>query len=621
MGGGRPLSLAPAGLRPVTARLLLLIVGLGLALRLLHGWLLSDTAYPRLPLRFTESDMHAFWQWAQRIVAGDWLGRDTYHPYFHWMQEMAPRETWHRWWGGKEIFHQAPLYPYLVAVALILTGGSAIGVLLFQLVVGALQPLVLFALGRRLAGERAGLAAAALAAVYGPFIFHQGVLLRDWLPPILEPLALVGLLRAEATGRDRDWTLAGAALGLALLTRESVVLLLPAVAVWLLWRPGPGWAGVVRPAGLIAAGLAVALAPLVVRNAVVGAPLLALSNRGGETFVHQNAVDSSALWSGANMARKKAILAAADGSGRAAVIETLRTYEGDVAALAGKLLTKLRGAVDPVEIPSNVSFSYGREVSWVLVVTATYGVVFPLGLGGLLLSAGDWRRHRLLYLYIGFVVGVLLLSLPLARYRLALAAALMPYAGLLLARLGEAVRGRRPVRGAVLAGVVGAAALLQHQVLAVPALRTSPWLTAYGEGAEYLLSARIYREEGRLDRAVAEAERLRDRVAADPRLEALAARVGQIEGDLRVLRASQLVGQGRLPEARQEVEQAELLYAGAREPYVLYNLGVLHVRLGEVARGRAFLNLYLQRVGDGPQAAEARRLLGGDARPDAPGGR
>ena len=36
--------------------------------------------------------MSAFWHWAQSILAGDWL--------------------------GKEIYHQAPLYPYLLAVVL-----------------------------------------------------------------------------------------------------------------------------------------------------------------------------------------------------------------------------------------------------------------------------------------------------------------------------------------------------------------------------------------------------------------------------------------------------------------------------------------------------------------------
>ncbi len=158
----------------------------------------------KFPLVWDQSDQYAFWQWAQTILAGDLLGRNTYHPYFDGMQEIAPLETWYRWWGGKEIFQHPPLYPYAVAAILAVSGNSMAAVLLAQLLLGALQPLVLFGLGRRLFDGQVGLVAAALTAFYGPFIFYQGVLLRDWLPPLLEPVALLALLRAHDSHRVRD---------------------------------------------------------------------------------------------------------------------------------------------------------------------------------------------------------------------------------------------------------------------------------------------------------------------------------------------------------------------------------------------------------------------------------
>lgn len=489
------------------------IVALAAALRVAHFWALAGSAFPKFPLAFTESDMHAFWQWAQAILAGDWLGRDTYHPYFDWMRQIAAPESWHRWWGGKETFHQAPLYPYLLAVMLAVSGNSPVHVLLVQLLLGTLQVLVVYELGRRLGNRRAGLVAAALAALYGPLIFHQGVMLRDWLPPILEPLALVLALRADETGRGRTWVLAGGAVGAAALTRETALLLVPALGIWLVWRSGRRWRSAARAGALAGLGLGLALAPLVARNAAVGAPPLALSISGGMTFVDQNTAESLALWPSVSLDTKARILRTGDGRTAAVVRETLATYRGDPAALAGKLALRLRAIADPFEIPNNVSFAYGRELSWVLRLAPTFAVLFPLGAAGLLLSLRDWRRHRLLYLYLGATLVNLLVWMPLGRYRLPLAAALMPYAGMAVVWLAGAV-GRRAV-GPLAAGtaLVGGLALLQHQVLAVPLLRSSVVAAVY-RGVEHRVAAAVYRSEQRFDRAGAELERLERRLEA-----------------------------------------------------------------------------------------------------------
>src|SRR5262249_29085381 len=157
-----------------------------LSIRLMHFMSIGRTAFPRFPLVFDQSDMNTYWEWAQTILAGDWLGRNTYHPAFIWMKAIAPQETCFQWWGGKAIVQQAPLYPYFMAGVLAISRGSFESILVVQLVLGALQPLVVYALARRLFDSRVGMLAAAATAVYGPFIFYQGVLLRDWLPPLLE---------------------------------------------------------------------------------------------------------------------------------------------------------------------------------------------------------------------------------------------------------------------------------------------------------------------------------------------------------------------------------------------------------------------------------------------------
>ncbi|MEM8739455.1 MAG: hypothetical protein AAGG38_13410, partial [Planctomycetota bacterium] len=63
----------------------------------------------------SQTDMAFYWEWSGQILAGDWLGRDTPHPSFTWMEEMGDEATWHRWWGGAKIFQSEPFYPYAIA--------------------------------------------------------------------------------------------------------------------------------------------------------------------------------------------------------------------------------------------------------------------------------------------------------------------------------------------------------------------------------------------------------------------------------------------------------------------------------------------------------------------------
>src|SRR6266542_2734278 len=334
----------PASARRARERLFLIgILAGALVIRLVHFLTIVGTAYPKFPFVFDESDMHTFLEWAQAILAGDWWGRDTYHPYFDWMKTMAPKDTWYRWWGGKEIFQQAPLYPYVVAGLLGVARDSLAFVLAVQLVLGAFQPLVIFFLARRLFDGRVAVLAAGLTAFYGPFVFHEGVLLRDWIPPVLEPLALLALLRARASGRARDWGLSGAVLGIALLTREAVLIFIPVALLWLiLGYRGAMTKGAVSSVALLL-GLLLAVSPLLARNAVVGAPLLALSNRAGEAFIVGNAADGFPIGL-THPPSMKTILERSDGRTAAVVLETLRTYHGNWRRFVDFQLLSLRGS-------------------------------------------------------------------------------------------------------------------------------------------------------------------------------------------------------------------------------------------------------------------------------------
>ena len=99
------------------------------------------------------------------------------------------------------ILQQAPLYPYWVAGWFALLGESLKSVLLIQLVIGALDSIVIYWWARRLFDARVGLLAAAMTTLYGPFIFQQGTLLRDWLPLFFARLQAIRAADSKAEAK------------------------------------------------------------------------------------------------------------------------------------------------------------------------------------------------------------------------------------------------------------------------------------------------------------------------------------------------------------------------------------------------------------------------------------
>jgi hypothetical protein len=591
-------------------RALTAILGLGLALRLAHFWAISGTAYPSLPLIATELDMYATLEWAQAVLAGDWLSRDAYHPYFQWMRDLAPLETWHRWWGGKEIFQQAPLYVYLVALLLRLARHSLEGVLLIQLVLGALHPLVTYGLAKQLFDARVGLAAAALTAWYGPFIFHQGTLLRDWIPPILEPLALWLILRAQTTGRAGTWLSAGAVLGLAVLTKETVLLFLPLALLWILLVNRRSWPRAGRGAGLLLLGLLLVLSPLIWRNAVVGAPLLSISNRAPEGFIEGNAPDTYpiALEHPASMA---GILERSQGDILRVIRETLAPYQGDWRRLGGLLLLKARGLVDPLEVPSNLDPMYALELSPPLRLTLTYGLIFPIGVVGMLASLRPRGAQALVLLYALAAFAGVMSAIIVARYRLVLVPLLLVYGAAALVCLWDLGRERRLGRLGGGLALVTAVAVAQHVAAPIPAVHAHPVVTIFG--VEYTLSAQFYAGEGRFDRAVAEIVRLRTRTTQAPDFQKKANFIAGTrlwEGQYRVQWANQLFDRGMQEQAQAQVRLAQAAYAQYLRHSRAFELTFVPTfDLESPALAKDLFRLVLDLNPQDPAAGDLRRLI------------
>jgi tetratricopeptide (TPR) repeat protein len=139
----------------------------------------------------------------------------------------------------------------------------------------------LYRAGREVAGEEVGLAAAGLAAIYGPFLFYDVQLLKESPAVAVTAFLLWALAAARARPSFGRWLGAGVLAGVLALLRENALLIVPFLAL-LAWRhPRRQF---LRDGGALLLGTVLALAPVALRNAWIGGEPLPTTSQGGVNF-------------------------------------------------------------------------------------------------------------------------------------------------------------------------------------------------------------------------------------------------------------------------------------------------------------------------------------------------
>lgn len=388
--------------------------------------------YRELPLGFTDN----FFYSVQADFLADGKG---YSDPFHWQrtgQLIASAD-------------HPPLYSTYLAVFSFLGLDGATYHRLASCLLGTATVVVVGLVARRLAGDRAGLLAAAIAAVYPPLWIVDGTLVAESPYALLIGLTLLAALHLADHPHWRAAVVLGGVIGLAALTRsEGVTLLGLLVVPLLIVRPIP-WRRRAALLGIAVGTAALVIAPWFVRNlghfeepvplAYGAGYVLKIGNcdptYSGTMFGYW---DISCAYAGSLLPDKSV----SEKKARAQAIDYISAHRGRlpavVAARVGRIWHLYR-----VEqgISFDIFFERRGRVPSELAVRAFYGAAA-------LAAAGAWalRRQRaaLVALAALFVSATLsaALAFGITRYRIPADVGLVVLAGVGLDALLRRARGR-----------------------------------------------------------------------------------------------------------------------------------------------------------------------------------
>ena len=380
---------------------------------------------------------------------------------------------------GPGLYYVSPLYIYFLAAVVGLTESFTV-VRFVQIVLGTASVGFIFFTARIWFGERAAWMAATLAALTGLFTFYEVLILQAGLDAFLTSAALYFLSTAlcgtagskdPASTRQTAFALAGVLFGLATLNRPNMgIAVIAIVAALLVVRR-------IRPAVLVIAGVAAAMAPIAIRNITVAGQWSFASSHGGLNFYIGNHANASGAYRQVPGIAPNIVGQARD-AGRVAskalgrpVTEAetsdyffglawtwIREHPVQAAGLFGRKLLYTFHA-QHLALPYSYPF-YAHEPGAVLRFLAIGPwLLAPLGLAGLAFAA---PRDRLATYLVwvsfvpGYAVGVAAFFVA-ERYRLPLLVPLAIGSGAAIDFFWRAVTNRRPV---TLAAPAACAALL-----------------------------------------------------------------------------------------------------------------------------------------------------------------
>ncbi|KAA3665255.1 MAG: hypothetical protein DWQ04_01540 [Chloroflexi bacterium] len=374
------------------------------------------------------------------------------------------------WWpatpAGEPTAHWSYLYTMYLVVVYALTGSNPIVARIIQAIaVGLLMPLLVNRLANLIFspkskaaklsplfanGERIGMVAAGITAVYFYFIYYSAALMTEafYISSILWVFCVALEMRQKKEELSwRNWLFLGVALGVTVLLRQLFLLFIPFMLLWMWFAIRPKLWHVILPLAVIV----LMILPWTIRNYLAFDYFVLLNTNSGFAF----------YWGNHEIYGTKFIpILSTQTYFELLPKELLHLSEAELdSALAEIAVQKV--IADPwryiqlsiSRIPFYFQFWPTAESGFISNVSrvASFGLFLPFMLFGLWQTAKvrfpsflDFLASpfTLLILFAGFYTGIHILTWTLVRYRLPVDAILIVFAGIAVAAVLEYGRNR-----------------------------------------------------------------------------------------------------------------------------------------------------------------------------------
>jgi tetratricopeptide (TPR) repeat protein len=454
----------------LSRRSVLLVLLVALAVRLVHLWQIRRAPFFDVLM----GDARAYDEWARQIAGGDWIGRD--------------------------VFYQAPLYPYFLGLIYRVAGHDLLAVRLCQAIVGSASCVLLALAASRIFSRSVGLIAGLALALYAPAIFFDGLVQKSvldvffvclmlWLisriisagpaspaeTPTISKIHARGarllgarsaLLGRAPGARGRRWRRPdlfwlGVAMGGLSLTRENAMVFIAVIVGWTLVRRDGTLKSRIGSAGAFAIGLALVLVPVAARNALVGGGFYVTTSQFGTNFYIGNHAGSDGTYAplrygrGApEYERQDATELAERSAGRpltpaevssywtGRALDFIRSRPGAWLRLVGRKLALVWNAAEMLDTESQETYGEWSTPLKLASWAGHFGVLVPLAFLGMCATWSDRRRLWVFHAMIAGYAASVVLFYVFARYRYPLVPLLMLFAA---AALASAISGLSPL--------------------------------------------------------------------------------------------------------------------------------------------------------------------------------
>ena len=448
-----------------------IVIGCVILLRLILFYATLDDPY----MQFRVGDEAHYHEWALKMVNGQW-GRGT-------------------------AFFTTPLYAYFLAF-MYLVGSQSIAFVRFINVIMGIGTIILtFLTARKLLTRNASLIAVVLLGFCTAPIFYEWFPEKTSLVLFLSALSFYLVTQAAGSHKPWLWLAAGLSVGLACLGHMLLLVIVPAVWIYLFCNNEGPIGSTIKALGWFTVGFFVAVAPATIHNYIQDKDFVLISSNGGQNFYVSNHAGNftgeyiSPPFSIANIDNEEANFK------KEAERRTQRTMKPsevsrfwfrqgwvEIMEEPGLALmrfwNRLRWATGAEEPSDTRTFEFYQARYGILRLPFWgFGLVSCLGLVGLVLTLRK-RSYVVLTSFSLLFIGGLSLFFVYGRYRLPLLIPLSMLAAITLCRAYELIKQRRVAAFCALCLVTGMIAWVLHNPV-LPDLEVSFFPDYYNQGNKY----------------------------------------------------------------------------------------------------------------------------------------